>query len=679
MEQTTPTFQEAQFTEDPSTNFQPVATPNYEAPEFQQPEPEFQQPEFQQPESQQPEPEFQQPEFQQPQTEQQPEYIAPEFDQGEFDASELQPQFDEPTFDTPQAAPEFEASAQPEFQQPEFDAPTTFVGQEQYDPPTSRNPTRNPAARQFPEPRIAASSSNTQRYAAPADPEPNFTQELPAQERFTGSPPNFATDPATIRPMRDQAGAIMNGSGKPGTTDLEGTQAPALSILKKAPEEIQVGKAAEFEITVRNTSSTTARDVTIRDQIPAGTRLESTSPPANHTGDELAWQIGEMNPGEEQTVSMTVIPHSEGDIGSVAQVIFAAAASAKSRCTRPQITVEHAGPRQVLVGEDVIFKIKLHNPGTGIAHNVVIEEDVPLGLRHSAGKELEYPVGSLRPGETRLLELTLKADKPGQVNNVLLARADANLIADHEFNFEVIAPLLQVGIQGPRKRYLQREATFDVIVQNPGTANAEDLGLVAHLPRGLKFLRADNQGEYNSQTHTVHWTLAQLPANERGTVRITAVPTDMGEQKIRVEGKANMNLTDSAEWVVDVDGLAALLYTVRDLSDPVEVGKSTTYEITVVNQGSKMATNLILAAQSPVGLQLTSGEGPTRANIGGQRVRFEPLAKLAPQGEVKYRVNVSADQPGDMRLKFYLVSDEISEPIVKEESTHVYSDEYGIE
>jgi uncharacterized repeat protein (TIGR01451 family) len=457
---------------------------------------------------------------------------------------------------------------------------------------------------------------------------------------------------------------------------MEGPQTPSLSILKRAPAEIQVGKAAEFQVTIRNVGQVSADDVLVRDEVPFGTELIDTSPPAGMDADGgLVWQLGALRPGNETTVTMRVMPRTEGEIGSVARVMFASAASAKARCTRPQLVVEHVGPRKVLVGEDVVFKINLNNPGTGAATNVVIEEDVPTGLRHSAGGELEYAVGTLRPGETRLLELTLKADKPGNVENLVVARGDSGLTADHSFQFEVVAPLLRLAIDGPKRRYLEREATFDINVANPGTAAAKNIDLVAHLPRGLKFLSTNNQGKYNAQEHAVHWNLAELPDNEMGTVRLTTSPTDMGDQKIRVEGKAHMNLADSAEHVVTVDGLAALLYTVKDVSDPIEVGGQTTYDVRVVNQGSKAATNLILAAQAPAGMQPINGEGPTRGVVEGQRIIFDPLARLAPQGETTYRVNVKAFQPGDMRLKFHLVSDEVTNPVTKEESTHVYSDE----
>ena len=90
-----------------------------------------------------------------------------------------------------------------------------------------------------------------------------------------------------------------------------------------------------------------------------------------------------------------------------------------------------------------------------------------------------------------------------------------------------------------------------------------------------------------------------------------------------------MNLSDAVEHPVEVEGIAALLFTVADIADPIEIGGQTTYEIRVVNQGSKTATNVRLAALVPAGMQAISGEGPSRASVDGQRVVFEPLARMA--------------------------------------------------
>ena len=83
----------------------------------------------------------------------------------------------------------------------------------------------------------------------------------------------------------------------------------------------------------------------------------------------------------------------------------------------------------MLIGEQVTLTITVSNPGTGVATNVVLDERIPPGLQHPAGGDLEYPVGDLKPGESRKLELPLLANRPGPVTNRLVARGDGNLRA----------------------------------------------------------------------------------------------------------------------------------------------------------------------------------------------------------------------------------------------------------
>ncbi|MCA9185721.1 MAG: hypothetical protein R3E01_11765 [Pirellulaceae bacterium] len=465
------------------------------------------------------------------------------------------------------------------------------------------------------------------------------------------------------------------GAGKPGPAELEGPQTPSLTVEKLAPQEIQVGKSATFTIKVRNIGRIAAHEVILRDVVPQGTRLVNTVPPANMSADgELLWELGTVKPGAEVTAQLNLMPLTEGEVGSIATVSFQASASARTRVTRPVLSLEHTTAQQVLIGNDVIFSIKLTNTGTGVAEHVKLEENVPEGLRHSAGNELEYEIGNLQPGETRHLELTLKADKPGMVDNLLLASADANVSVEDRCQLQVVAPQLQVGIDGPHRRYLERQATYELMVANQGTAAAQDVELVAHLPRGLKFVSTTNAGYYDQQKHAVLWSLAELPAEKMGTVQLVTTPTEVGEHKIRFEGKARMNLSDAVEHPVTVEGLAALLFTVTD-TDPIEVGGKSTYEIKIVNQGTKTATNVQVLGQVPAGMKAVNGDGPTRVTIDGNRVYFEPLARLAPQSDTTYRIHVEGLEAGDQRFRVLVKSDELSEPVTKEESTHVYSDQ----
>jgi uncharacterized repeat protein (TIGR01451 family) len=486
----------------------------------------------------------------------------------------------------------------------------------------------------------------------------------------TGHPPVSPSQP----PMNYDEGDLSAG-GRPGPQSMEGPQSPSLTVQKRAPAEIQVGRPAKFEILVRNTGRVTAENVIIRDEIPAGTNFVDAAPKATRSQDGVVfWEAGSLTPGQEFVVSMELMPTTEGQIGSVATVSFQASASAKTRATKPELVLEHTGPLKALVGDTVPFSIKLTNPGTGAATQVVLEEDVPQGLAHSSGARLEYEVGAVEPGQSRHLELTLKADKAGHVINTLIARADGGLVAEDTVELDVVAPDLQVAIEGPNRRYIERQATFTIAVANPGTAPARNVELVAQLPTGLKFVSTNNSGFYDQSRHAVIWSLEQLPAGEMGKAQFTAMPVEMGSFQIHAQGKAEMGLQARQDHDLSVEGIAALFFGVADKVDPIEVGGQTTYEIKVVNQGSKAASNVQFAAQVPDGLEAVGAQGPTQESLEGQRVMFAPIQNLAPQEQAIFRITVAGQNAGDHRFRVQMTSDETTTPVIKEESTRVYSD-----
>jgi uncharacterized repeat protein (TIGR01451 family) len=477
-------------------------------------------------------------------------------------------------------------------------------------------------------------------------------------------------------PRLPVGGAPPLGAGLPGERTLEGAQTPSITLEKIAPAEIQVGKVAIFETVVRNVGQVSAQQVVVNDHVPRGTKLLEAQPQPEQGADgSLVWQLGEMQPGDETTLRLTLMPQQEGEIGSVAQVAFAAHATARAVCTRPLLTIEQTIPERVLIGESITMAITVTNPGTGAATGVVIEEDVPEGLSHVAGRELEYEIGTLRPGESKRLELMLTGEKAGAVANTIRVHGDANLAAEHVARLEVIAPQLQVDVSGPKKRFLDRQATYTLSIANPGTAAARDVEMIAYLPKGMKFVDTDSQGQYDPQQHAVYWSLDELPAAKSGAVKLTTLPIEAGEQRLRVEGRAGLNLTAANEQVVQVEAAAELQYSVTDLSDPIEIGSETVYQIRVTNVGSKAATNIRINALLTPDMQALGGAGPTKAVSDAQRVNFEPLARLDPQDEAIFQVQAQALRPGDHIFKVQLSSDEWPTPITREESTRVYQDQ----
>jgi len=484
----------------------------------------------------------------------------------------------------------------------------------------------------------------------------------------------------------DQLPPTPTGQGRPGAIQLEGVQTPQLAVEKRGPREIQVGKTARFEILVRNVGSAVANDVVLRDAVPFGTALVATTPPAspNHApgghadastpSGELVWQLGALPPGGQARVALDVMPLQEGDVGSVASVSFRADASVRARATRPALEIVAEPPPPVLVGLESRLTITISNPGSGVATGVVLEGLLPEGLTHRAGHELEFDVGSLPPGESRTIDLVLATTGPGVHALRLTARADGRIEVSETVKIAVTAPTLELAVQMPSRRYLQRPATCVLSMTNAGTAPALGVELVAQLPPGMKFIRANNAGYYEERTHRVLWNLEELPAAETGQVEVVVMPIALGPQKIVAAARTTAGLSDQIGHTVEVEGLAALAFEVADSEDPIEVGGVSEYVIRVANQGTKPASGVRVAATLLGDMEPVDARGPSPHRVDNLTISFEPLAKLAPSEEATYRIRVRGRREGDQRVQVQLTSDEQPAPITKEEITRVYAD-----
>ncbi len=535
---------------------------------------------------------------------------------------------------------------------------------------------RGPTAQSKLSGRTARSSESVSAPAAELDEQ--FDSQLADEDSSESQPRRTSPGrlPIEHRPARSVSSQpTVAGVGRPGDSAIEGSRAVELIVEKIAPDEVQVAKPAVIEIRIKNSGTATAQRVEVHDEVPQGAELVDTQPRAEVDGSHLVWSLGSLAAGAEVKVHMELIPREEGEIGSVATVQFATQATSRSKVTRAELSMEVRGQTQVMIGEETSLVIRVTNTGTGPATGVVLAEVVPDELEHAAGPELEYEVGTLAPGETRDLNLALKARSPGRAVNLIEATGEGELSAEAEATIEVVAPALEVHMQGPKRRYLERQATYTLEVANPGTAAARDVELVTYLPRGLDFVSADNQGQYDPQSRSVRWSLEELPAKDQGKVTLVTLPVEAGEHSLRVEGRAELGLSDAREEAILVEGVAAIVYQVVDLADPIEVGGETTYEIRVVNQGSKDATGLEVVAELPEELEPVDAEGPTNHEIDSGTVSFEPLSQLAPKAETTYRVRARGVAEGDLRIKVQLRSDDMQRPVVKEESTQVYSDD----
>ena len=186
-----------------------------------------------------------------------------------------------------------------------------------------------------------------------------------------------------------------------------------------------------------------------------------------------------------------------------------------------------------------------------------MEADLPSQLRHESGDqhlEAIFP-SELAPNQSQRIELRSVAAQPGDAMCVIRALTEDGAEAQQQVPITVVAPALVAAIEGPRLRYLDRQATYKFKIQNNGTAPATNLKFVVRLPSGLRFNSSDNTlADYNPSDHTVTLGLQELPVGTPALFELTVLPVERGAQVLTLNATADLGVETEAKGQVMVEG-----------------------------------------------------------------------------------------------------------------------------
>jgi uncharacterized repeat protein (TIGR01451 family) len=465
-------------------------------------------------------------------------------------------------------------------------------------------------------------------------------------------------------------------SASPGERGSEGPQAPSLQLTKRAPEEVRIGRPATFTMTIKNVGTALARQVQVIDVVPNGTQFVAAQPPIQpDSNGELVWDLGDLPPGNERIIQLQLLPEAEGEIGSVASVTFAAVAGVRTLATQPKLVLSHNVVEQVLLSKNFYVQLKLTNEGSGAADNVSLEADLPANLKCSAGSQIVANIKSLKPGESKTIDLPLQAIDPGEAQIQLRVLAEDEEFSNQSVSLMVTAPQLQVAINGPTKRFIERQARYSMKVENVGNASATNLDLIVQLPKGFRFNGTGQKGQYDAARHAVLWSLEELPAGIAAEVELDVIPVEMGNQPLLFQATADLNAQSKTEATINVEGLSELSFSIADDNDPVEIDGETTYNVKVSNSGTRADAQVQLVVELPRGATLVGEpEGPAQSTVTGNQIVFAPLASMKAKDEVEYQFTIRWTEEGQQILRARVTSQNRSVPVTQEESTEVILD-----
>jgi uncharacterized repeat protein (TIGR01451 family) len=440
------------------------------------------------------------------------------------------------------------------------------------------------------------------------------------------------------------------------------------------PKSINRGKETEFKLLVRNSMKHAAKNVAVHVQMPEHAELGKCNPKPIASEGVLLWKIGQMAAGSTKTITLGITPLEKGEIEPQAAVTFTRASSTRVAIVEPELSLKIESSPRAVIGQRGGCVLVVHNGGNGPATGVVVSANLPASLAPTTAEEAKYQLGTLPPGESREIEFPIYAHKLGQHALEFQVTCQGTEPKEIQQTLEVVQPTVQVAMEGPKLRYVERQASYLIRLENPGPAPINNVQVIENVPAGFEFVEATAGGDYDHEARQVAWFVGRLEPNASTTVEVKLIPGELGEHTVTTEVTADAGVNAVAHATTRVEGVSSVALDVIDRDDPIEVAGETLYEIRVTNNGTKPAAGVQIAAQVPKEMEPLEIGGPTEGSIDADKIIFEPLAELAPGATETFTVHVRCHGEGKVRFRAFFRTEESANPVSEEELTHIYAD-----
>jgi hypothetical protein len=332
---------------------------------------------------------------------------------------------------------------------------------------------------------------------------------------------------------------------------------------------------------------------------------------------------------------------------------------AKVHVQEPQLDVVIEGPEQVVYGQSQTYRVRVLNPGDGVAPDVVFT------LSPNSNTPQSQRIGDIPAGKEAQFEVELTAQDLGDLRIHGLASGDLELRAEAAKTIRVAAAKLEAVLSGPETKYQNTEAVYHLQIQNTGTATSREVVATLRLPSGVEFL--GGMPESVRRGELVKWNIAALEPQATRDYEFRCNMTSTGDHRFAFDCQGTAGGRTDVSIETRVESIADLVLTVNDPVAPAPVGTEVAYEIIVRNRGSREATQVRAIAQFSHGIEPRRVEGHSGEVLTGQ-VLFDPIPRIGAGQEVRMRVIAQADRAGHHRFRSEIRSGVTV--LVAEEATH---------
>lgn len=459
-------------------------------------------------------------------------------------------------------------------------------------------------------------------------------------------------------------------------------ESSGLLLEKIVPTEVSIGKEFTFEYRVQNLTPYPLIDVAIHDKTSKNFQVTSSLPtkPTISMHSVATWSIGNLGPRESKIVQIQGKALEEGEITTRGWATFQPVMLDTIKVTRSEIDLKLSAPQVSLAGQPIRYQATIKNTGSSALSGIQLSGAVPKNLRIANGDEsISYIRTSLAPGGEVTHSFELEPSAAGVYTLDLSVKSAQGASAAARSVTEVRAPFIMISAESPAERFIGRDVLICLSVENTGNAPSRNSSVELEIPAGITLVSVDNEGQVLG--NSVRWDLFNLGEGDKKELCVNIKTNIPGEYTFKGKVNAAGLPVQTANTTVKLSGIPALAMEVKDLQDPVELGKELVYEITVTNQGTAPALNVRVVCELEDSQEFVDSYGESTSRLGQkknvngkmiQEVIFEPVIRIEPKKTITWRITVKAVKKDDVRFSARLVSEKFPRPSYDVESTYQY-------
>lgn len=325
---------------------------------------------------------------------------------------------------------------------------------------------------------------------------------------------------------------------------------PQLLVKMKAPDKVLAGEPVTLLFAVSNPGDGAADGVKLKTILPEC--LEHAH------GRAIEVNLGTLAAKEIRTLQLVCTARGSGAhkclVLATGDGNLSAADEAPLEVLLPKLDLAIAGPKLRYIDRKASYVMKVTNPGSAPAANVVLQGAVPAGFKYhavSAGglydeatRQASWVLGDLQPGQSREVALELVPTAPGDHKLLAQVTSARGLKTDAAARtvVEGLPALLIEVVDTDDPVEVGSETTYEIRVANTGTKTETNVEVVCTLPEQVEFRSAKGGGNDRfcvEGREVIFEPLAKLAPRADSVFRVQVRGKAPGDVRFRVRVRAD--------------------------------------------------------------------------------------------------------------------------------------------